>query len=766
MHILNLRRRSGTLLFVWPLLCPAILALLASEQATAQTEPSKRDPSSTEWAADLADILRPSVVEISYLGREGKREGVGTGVIIDAEAGLVATNLHVIGEARPIVVKLPDGRQPKVMQVWASDPRLDLAILKIEADELLALALGDSAKLRDGQSVIAMGNPHGLLNSIVTGVISGRREIDGKKLIQLAMPIEPGNSGGPLVTTAGDVVGIVSLKSNVTDNLGFAIEVSQLKELISHPNPIDFDRWLTIGALPEDRWKVIGGATWRQQGGRLFASGKGLGFGGRSLCLATEDVPELPYEIAVDLRLSNENGAAGLVFHSDGDDEHYGFYPSQTALRFSRFDGPTVFEWTVVEQQQSPHYLEGDWNRLKVRCEENGKFICSVNDRVVFEVVDSRLNGASVGLAKFRDTQAEFRNFEIAKEIAGIRPAPEVVQRITNELDALPLWREIDEPAFEGLLQDPRAAQTVIEAEARRLERRATDLRKTARHLHVQTCLKGLRHVVHDGASPDVIRGALWIAKLDNPDLNIEAYVARIAEFKSELLGKLPREASEDERLKLLQNYLFNENGFHGSRTDYYHRANSYLHRVLDDREGLPLTLTILFLDLARALDLDVVGVGIPGHFLVRFQPDEGEARWLDAFEKGAELSLDQVKQIAVVSAGRWDKRFLEPTDSRQMLIRLLRNLQGIAESEGRREEIGSYIDAQLVLDPQSVTFRGMRAVIRFETGRKAAAVSDLDWILDHPIPDLNVAPIMEMRRRFSESLELDRQVQANGETP
>ena len=94
-----------------------------------------------------------------------------------------------------------------------------------------------------------MGNPHGLRNSVVAGVNSGIREIDGRKMMQLAIPIEPGNSGGPVVDMHGRVHGIVTMKSLVTANLGFAVDIAPLKALLDSPNPVSIDKWLTIGSL-------------------------------------------------------------------------------------------------------------------------------------------------------------------------------------------------------------------------------------------------------------------------------------------------------------------------------------------------------------------------------------------------------------------------------------------------------------------------------------------------------------------------------------
>src|ERR1700736_979903 len=81
--------------------------------------------------------------------------------------------------------------------------------------------------------------------------------------------------------------------------------------------------------------------------------------------------PAVPYEVAVTVRLDDESGAAGLIFHADGGDKHYGFYPSGGQLRLTRFEGPDVLTWKILNQEASPHYKPGDWNTLKVRIEKD-----------------------------------------------------------------------------------------------------------------------------------------------------------------------------------------------------------------------------------------------------------------------------------------------------------------------------------------------------------------------------------------------------------
>ncbi len=204
----------------------------------------------------LTERARKSVVVITQTGRDGKRVGLGAGFIISAD-GLIVTNFHVIGEGRPITVELADERQFNVIGIHASDRALDLAVVRIDGHDLPALTLGDSEALKQGQSVLAIGNPLGLKHSVVTGVVSGVRELEGRPMIQLAMPIEPGNSGGPLLDLQGRVQGILTLKSLMTANLGFAVGVNTLKPLLEKPNPIAMSRWLTIGALDPRQWQPL-----------------------------------------------------------------------------------------------------------------------------------------------------------------------------------------------------------------------------------------------------------------------------------------------------------------------------------------------------------------------------------------------------------------------------------------------------------------------------------------------------------------------------
>ncbi len=209
--------------------------------------------------------MRKSVAVIVSDGRNGQREGLGSGFVV--ADGLIATNFHVIGEGRGVRVQLADGREFEATAIHPSDRALDLAVLRIDASDLPVLELGNSDELKQGQSVLALGNPRGLKNSVVAGLVSGVREMDGRPMVQLAIPIEPGNSGGPLIDMQGRVHGMLTMKSLVTPNLGFALTINLLKPLLEKPNPILMSRWLTIGALDPHEWKP----TWA---GSLAACGR------------------------------------------------------------------------------------------------------------------------------------------------------------------------------------------------------------------------------------------------------------------------------------------------------------------------------------------------------------------------------------------------------------------------------------------------------------------------------------------------------------
>jgi regulator of sirC expression with transglutaminase-like and TPR domain len=236
--------------------------------------------------------------------------------------------------------------------------------------------------------------------------------------------------------------------------------------------------------------------------------------------------------------------------------------------------------------------------------------------------------------------------------------------------------------------------------------------------------------------------------------------VRQIDRMAEEVKQKLKPDAKETEKLAALNEYLFREQGFHGSRTDYYHRANSHLSRVIDDREGIPITLSLLYMELASRLGVKIEGVGLPGHFVVRHVPAEGEPQLIDVFESAATLSRADAEKMVLGYTGEpaTDDMFQAVTP-RKMLLRMLQNLLGIAQGRTEhgasgldREAIQRYTSAMLVLDPALVRERGLRAVVRWETGRRDAAVADLQVILDAKPEEIDLADLARMQEHFRTS--------------
>ena len=728
------------------------LVLVTAPALPAEDEPKSPAPKSADRSVEaVAEAVRKSVVVITVTGRDGKRDALGTGFAVSKD-GLIATNLHVIGEARPIAVQTADGKKHEVSAVHASDRAADLAVIRIDAKDLAPLELGDDDKLKEGQPVVAVGNPRGLAHSVVSGVVSARREVEGRPMIQLALPIESGNSGGPLLDLQGRVQGVLTMRSAVTANLGFAVPVNALKPLLKKPNPIPMARWLTIGVLDADEWKPLFGSRWRQRAGRILAEAEGAGFGGRALCLHQRPLPELPFEAAVTVKLGDEAGAAGLVFHADGGDKHYGFYSSGGELRFVRFEGPDVTSWKILERKPSKHYRPGEWNTLKVRVEKD-KLRCYVNDQLVVESADTGLAEGKVGLAAFRGTRAEFKGFRVAKEVKEAGVPADVAARIAKAVADIPAEGPPRPELIGKLAPQGPATVEVLRERAKLLEQQAAQLRLLAQAVHHQRVQAELAKVLSAKEEDiDLIHAALLIAHLDNDEVDVEAYRKEVDRMAKEIAAGLAKGADGKAKLAALNQYLFAERGYHGSRGDYYHRSNSYLNEVIDDREGLPITLAVLYLEVARRLGLKVEGVALPGHFVARFVPAEGEPQLIDVFEGGKALTREEAaKKVEALTGEPLKEEHLEPAKKKAIVVRMLHNLMNLAEGDRDAEGMLRYLDAILAVAPDSVQERGMRAALRAQTGRRQGALEDLDWMLENKPPDVDLNKVREFRRRLAD---------------
>lgn len=724
----------------------------------------------------LAAKVRPSLVVVRSKDRTGGDLGLGTGFVISSD-GLIVTARHVIGDGRDIAVELPDGKVVPVAEVHASSAHVDLAILRVTSSGLQALSISNDDEIAQGREVVAMGHPKGLKYSVFSGVVSGHQEIDGLRMLQLAMPIEQGLSGGPVVDRQGMVVGIVTMKSVVADNVGFALPAQLLRVLITEPNPVPIARWRTIGALDSRQWQPLFGADWRQRAGRVIVNGAGNSFGGRTLCLRRSDLPELPFDLKVSVKLGDEQGAAGLVFHSDGDDRHYGFYPSAGKLRLTRFDGPDVGSWTILHNEAHAAYKPGEWNTLIVRVHAD-HFECFVNHEKVVESRDDVLPAGMVGVAAFRGTEAEFRSFDIGHKLLPETSDPQARENLRKIADAV----APDAPAADEILQQlvplGEQASEFLAAEARLLDQKAEQLRQLSRDVHESRTRRELASSLgivdepaakaeSEGNEPigtetkvsegDLLRAALLIARIDNADVDVDSYVTQVDQMADEIRKSLPEYPSSAARLARLDQYLFEELGVRGSRFDeYYTRSNSYLNEVIDDREGLPITLSVLYIELAERLELNVTGVGLPGHFVVRYQPDDPalSVELIDPFEKGRRLSAPDVE--ALISAAGFPSlpQFQESKTPRQISERMTLNLLSLAENTRKDADVLSCLETLVLLAPDNSEYRAKRLELRARTGRLELALDDADWFIRVQPDTVDLERLRELRRTLEEKIE------------
>lgn len=720
-----------------------------------ELELAKRD---AEDFANLAKLIKPSVVVIESVDRLGREGGRGTGFVVRKD-GVIATNFHVIGEHRDFNVRFANGKTYRPKSILAVDRDRDLALVQIDADDLQVLTLGDSGKITPGQSIFSLGNPLGYSHSVSRGVIAAVRELeegDGRPMVQVAIPIEPGSSGSPTLDLDGKVVAILAIKSGGA--MGFGIPSNALRTLMQKQDPVPMEKWLTIGALDKLEWDLVMGGSWKQRAGVITASGLGSGFGGRTVCLSQMPVHKVPYELEVEVKLEDESGAAGLVFHGDGKDKHYGFYPTNGSLRLTRFEGPNVFTWNILKTLDSEAYRPGEWNRLRVRIDGEGRIICSVNDQMVIDIVDFTFKAGRIGLCKFRAPSAEFRKFRHSKRFPKSAISPKLVGVIKELTESLEDYERLDSEELKTLVdQGPQVTQALLD-HAAQLELKAKRIKNLSEEVRERVIISELVATLahEDERAVDLLRSALLIARLDNENFDLETYLRKTEKMAEKIKDGFPEKASGEEKLKSLVTQLFKEMGFHGSTLDYNHRSNSYLNEVIDDREGLPITLSVLFIELANRLDLPVSGLGLPGHFIAMYR----EPGKKDSKKKAKEILIDpfggkivtREEASDLTGVALTDEDF-QPEPKKEIITRMLRNLIRSAERDLDSKARLRYVDALLAIEPADNYIRAMRAMILYAEGQFARALEDVERLIAENPDGPEMEPLREIRERLIEKV-------------
>jgi regulator of sirC expression with transglutaminase-like and TPR domain len=237
----------------------------------------------------------------------------------------------------------------------------------------------------------------------------------------------------------------------------------------------------------------------------------------------------------------------------------------------------------------------------------------------------------------------------------------------------------------------------------------------------------------------DLLTGALLIARDAHPSLDFAEQRARLDELARPLakhrLAGLPATV----QARVLSDYLYVVCGFHGARADYYDPKNSFLNEVLERKVGIPITLAIVYIEVARRLGVDALGVGFPGHFLVRLgarssglEAELNEPVIVDPFNQGRLLGSEALSALLVRSNVRvpLSKEMLEPARTRHIVARMLMNLRGIYASRGDSSRLLLTLDRLIDLMPELSSELVERAKLYEQLGAPAAALADFERYL------------------------------------
>ncbi|MEA5594588.1 SirB1 family protein [Rivularia sp. UHCC 0363] len=230
----------------------------------------------------------------------------------------------------------------------------------------------------------------------------------------------------------------------------------------------------------------------------------------------------------------------------------------------------------------------------------------------------------------------------------------------------------------------------------------------------------------------NLVKAALYIAQEEYFDLDIEEYINAIEAMAIELEERLPLENYPLKIIQCINQYFYDDLAFTGNKENYYDPRNSFLNDVIERRVGIPITLALLYIEVARRIDFPMIGIGMPGHFLIR--PDIPEVEiFVDAFNNGeimflqdCQERLNQIYQQNVTLK----PEFLAPVTNRQFLARMLTNLKYIYLKQQELEKALLCVERILLLFPNATLEIRDRGLLSYQTGRFNQASLDLQAYL------------------------------------
>jgi regulator of sirC expression with transglutaminase-like and TPR domain len=231
-----------------------------------------------------------------------------------------------------------------------------------------------------------------------------------------------------------------------------------------------------------------------------------------------------------------------------------------------------------------------------------------------------------------------------------------------------------------------------------------------------------------DSAIP-LAEAALLMACEEYPQLEISPYVDKLDQMAQVAQELLRSDNSPVQTIETINGVLFETFGFRGNTEDYYDPRNSFFNDVLDRRIGIPITLSTVYLEVARRLNFPVVGVGMPGHFIVKYA-DRKEEFFLDPFNRGEILTHEECRERIQEKYGdslEFNERFLARVTNRQILWRMLNNLKDIYLKAHAFDKGLSIVDMMLMVEPEDVAQFRDRGLLRLQLRQFEGAAKDLE---------------------------------------
>ena len=253
------------------------------------------------------------------------------------------------------------------------------------------------------------------------------------------------------------------------------------------------------------------------------------------------------------------------------------------------------------------------------------------------------------------------------------------------------------------------------------------------------TALDYFASLVADDASLPLLEAAVAVAQHDYPRLDVQTTLAEVDTLAARLKRRLAADAAPMQRLRLLNRFFFQELGFSGNVNDYYDPRNSYVHCVLETRRGIPITLALLYVELANQVGLDACGISFPGHFLAKVHMPQGEIV-IDPFT-GQSMSRDALDALLVPYRRRGARNglgdaplvsFLQPAQPREVIARMLRNLKEVFRSSQDAARLLGISERLVILLPEAWEERRDRGLVHAALGARFPAMADLAGYLEH----------------------------------